>query len=202
MKKLLLVLIVLAGLVLPGMAQNFAEDNNPVQTTENDSIDEIVKSALLNFAVYKKYDTEPMNELKKSLKNKDAWASISNPTVQTVVNFTVTHTHDISFIDFLLIKGMPSSEYDRYIKCTEARIEEINNLLKMADSLVGEGKMPNYFEEDYQTAQDILTLFAEAKEEAMRKQAEIVDHNVRIWLQYISEGQTQVPAEEMKPLNP
>lgn len=146
MKKLLLALVLLAGSVLPTMAQN---------NTEN-AISLSVKEGITNFMVYRNFDSEDMVALKTVLDNakEGDWSTISDSVVKAVISLSMTHMRDTSFINFLIDNGMPISEYNRYIKFTSEKIEESNDFV---EHLVSD--FAQYYMEDTKAGEAILSLF-------------------------------------------
>lgn len=157
MKKLLLALVLLAGSILPSMAQNYGDRNKSKDSLlETNAISLAVERGARDFLVYKSFESDTMQTLNLLLKNakEDDWKAIDDDTIQTVINLSVTHMHDISFVKFLIDNGMPLSEYNRYIKSTKIRMQEANDIMGMLTS-----DFAYYYGEDLKIGEDILTLF-------------------------------------------
>ena len=179
MKKLLLALAVLAGLVLSGMAQNKNE------VFAKSAVTIAVEQALQDFVINRDYHSKPMQTLEFILtkSDKSTWQAISDSCVEDVINVSVTHIQDASFVEFLVDLGMPEKEINRYSRFAEAKMDKFNETLKKLSS-------PNAWEYDdsfsvtqYEACELILEVFDKAKESLRYERMEQINDAIEKTLQ-------------------
>ena len=109
MKKLLLALTILAGSVLPGMAQDYSKN----------AMSLAVERASWDYLLMDNTVSDRVLFLKSLLNDENIiesdWKVVGDSTIETVLKRSL-EVNNISFIEFLIDNGMPLSEYGRYIK--------------------------------------------------------------------------------------
>ena len=172
MKKILLVLTVLAGFTLQGMAQNNKVHFRSV-------IDTALETALTDYVQNRNLNSATMAAIPLFLKGSDdtAWKSIDDSTIKQIVNTSINQIRDTSFIEFLINQDMPEREFERYINFAQERMDEFDRILKKLSSDDVEA-YEGFSIQEYETCEAILELFKQVKEEKMYERMPEINDNI------------------------